>query len=82
LLDALPPDAHISTLQWAFEEDAAKDDSRRQQIQYYVALLDASAGRPGEAITGLRALDKELAESLGTLRDAVQAALKRLRNLQ
>jgi Flp pilus assembly protein TadD len=82
LLNAIPPGDHIRTLEWAFADYAAKDDSRRQTIRYYVALLDAEAGRTGEALAGLRALDKELAGSSGSLRDAVQAALKRLRNLQ
>jgi TIR domain len=80
LLDALPPDDHIRTLDWAFEDYAAKDDSRRQTIRYYVALLDARAGRNGQAISGLRALNKELGESPGSLRDAVQAALKQLQS--
>jgi TIR domain len=80
LLDALPPDDHITMLRWAFDEYAAKDDSRRKTIRYYVALLDASAGRAGQAIGDLRALNKELAESPGSLRDAVQAALKQLQS--
>lgn len=82
LLDAVPPDDHITTLQWAFEDYAAKDDSRRQTIRYYVALLDARAGRQDQAIDGLRALNEELARSPGSLRDAVQTALKQLRNVQ
>ena len=82
LLDALPPDDHISTLRWAFEDYAARDESRRQTIRYYVALLDAKAGRQDQAIDGLRALNEELAKSPGSLRDAVQTALKQLRNLQ
>lgn len=78
LLEALPPDDHISTLGWAFEEYAANDESRRQIIRYYIALLHARAGRADEAAGELRTLDKELAESPGALRDAVQAALTRL----
>ena len=78
LLDALPPDDHISLLRWAFEDYAAKDDSREKTIRYYVALLDANAGRAGQAVGSLRALNKELADSPGSLRDAVQAALKQL----
>ena len=78
LLDALPPDDHISLLRWAFEDYAAKDDSREKTIRYYVALLDANAGRQGQAVGSLRALNKELADSPGSLRDAVQAALKQL----
>jgi tetratricopeptide (TPR) repeat protein len=79
LLGALAPDEHISTLGWAFDEYAAEDDSRRQTIRYYVALLHATAGRVDQAAGDLRTLNKELAASPGSLRDAVQAALKRLR---
>jgi hypothetical protein len=82
LLDALPPDDHISTLQWAFADYAAKDDSRRQTIRYYVALLDAKAGRQDQAINSLRTLNEELAGSPGSLRDAVQTALTQLRNVK
>jgi hypothetical protein len=80
LLDALQPDDHITMLRWAFDEYAAKDDSRRKTIRYYVALLDARAGRASQAIGDLRALNKELADSPGSLRDAVQAALKQLQS--
>ena len=78
LLDAVPPDEYISTLTWAFEEYAAKDDARLQTIRYYTALLNAKSGRVGMAVGELRALNKELGDSPGTLRDAVQAALTRL----
>ncbi len=78
LLDALSPDDHITMLGWAFEDYAAKDDSRQKTIRYYVALLDARAGRQDRALASLQALNKELADSQGSLRDAVQAALKRL----
>ena len=78
LLDALPPDDHISTLGWAFDAYAAKDEWRRQTIRYYVALLHARAGRLNQAGMELRMLDQELAQSPGSLRDAVQAAIKRL----
>jgi hypothetical protein len=78
LLQALPPDDHISTLGWAFDEYAANDESRRRNIRYYVALLHASAGRLDQAVGELRTLDVEMAKDSGTLRDAVQAALRRL----
>ena len=78
LLDALPPDDHISTLAWAFDEYARKDESRRQTIRYYVALLNAKAGRTGPAVNDLRALLQELASAPGSLRNAVEAALKEL----
>ena len=78
LLDALPPDDHISTLGWAFEEYAARDESRRLTIRYYTALLQARAGRMNQAVNDLRMLDQELAKSPGSLREAVQTAIKRL----
>jgi hypothetical protein len=78
LLEALPPDDHISTLGWAFEEYAAKDESRQLTIRYYTALLDARAGRMPKALNGLRALDRELANSPGSLQEAVRAAIRRL----
>lgn len=78
LLDALPPDDHISTLGWAFDEYAAKEDSRRRTVRYYVALLHASAGRADQAIGELRTLESELRSDSGTLKDAVHAALTRL----
>jgi hypothetical protein len=78
LLDAVPPDDHISTLGWAFEEYAGKDDSRRQTIRYYTALLDAKAGRTDQAVADLFAMEKELAQSPGSLQDAVQATLQEL----
>jgi hypothetical protein len=80
LLDALAPDDHISTLGWAFEEYAAKDDSRLRTIRYYVALLHAKAGRVERAVDDLTALQQELAASQasGSLRNGVEAALKRL----
>lgn len=80
LLAAVSPDDHIATLGWAFDEVAAKDDSRRQSIRYYVALLNAKAGRTDQAATDLRALLKELAQeqASGSLRDGVEAALAQL----
>jgi tetratricopeptide (TPR) repeat protein len=80
LLDALPPDDHISTLGWAFEEYAGKDESRRYTIRYYVALLHEKAGRTDQAGNDLRTLEKELmaAQITGSLRQGVEAALKRL----
>jgi tetratricopeptide (TPR) repeat protein len=80
LLTALPPDDHISTLRWAFKEYAANDESRQRTIRYYVALLDASAGRTTEAIQELRQLNREVQDSDGTFRDAVRAGLKQLQD--
>ena len=80
LIAALPPDDHIGTLGWAFEEYAAKDESRRQTIRYYVALLHASAGRADQATEALRTLEKELAGDAGSLPEAVRTTLKRLQS--
>ena len=78
LLDAVPPDEYISTLTWAFEEYAAKDDARLKTMRYYTALLHAKGGRVPRAVSELRALNKELEGSPGTLQDAVQSALTQL----
>ena len=78
LLSALPPDDHIGTLGWAFNEYAGNDESRRRTIRYYAALLHAGAGRRDQAMDELRKLDQELSKDSGSLRDAVQSALERL----
>ena len=82
LLDALTPDDHISTLHWAFDEYAAKEEFRLRTIRYYTALLNAKAGRTNEAMTELQALNKEMAQdgASGSLRQAVLATLKQLRS--
>ena len=59
LLDALTPDDHISTLHWAFDEYAAKEEFRLRTIRYYTALLNAKAGRTNEAMTDLQALARK-----------------------
>jgi len=76
LLDALPPDDHISTLHWAFSDYAAGDESRRRTMRYYVALLNARAGRTVEAAAELRTLERELiaGATAGSLLDAVREA--------
>jgi hypothetical protein len=81
LLDALAPDAHISTLHWAFDEYAAQEPSRLWTLRYYTALLDAKAGRAQQAVAGLETLRAEMARegADGSLSRAVQASLKQLR---
>ena len=78
LLGAVPPDDHIKTLAWAFDDYVAGDESRRQTRRYYVALLHERAGRLPEAREQLTALGQELAGRPGSLQDAVQASLRRL----
>jgi hypothetical protein len=82
LLAAVAPDDHISTLHWAFDEYAAKNESRLWAIRYYTALLNAKAGRTNEAMTELQALNKEMAQegANGSLRQAIMATLKQLRS--
>jgi hypothetical protein len=79
LLGAVPPDDHISTLDWAFEDSFAKDDPRRQILRYYQALLNERTGRTDDAREQLHALEKELAGHPGKTQDAVRQALRRLR---
>ena len=82
LLASVAPDDHISTLHWAFDEYAAKEEFRLRTIRYYTALLNARAGRTSEATTELHALNEELAQSgtTGSLRQAVAASLGQLRS--
>jgi len=82
LLGALAPDDHISTLHWAFDEYAAKEEFRLHTMRYYTALLNLKAGRTAEATSDLQALNKEMAKSgaTGSLRQAVLATLKQLRS--
>ena len=82
LLDALAPDDHINTLYWAFDEYAAKEEFRLRTIRYYIALLNAKAGRTNEAVSELQALDKQLSQdgATGSLQQAVVASLKQLRS--
>ncbi|HVQ13533.1 MAG TPA: toll/interleukin-1 receptor domain-containing protein [Vicinamibacterales bacterium] len=81
LLAAVAPDDYISTLHWAFDDYAAKEEFRLRTLRYYTALLNAKAGRTNEATTELQALNKEMAQdgSTGSLRQAVLATLKQLR---
>lgn len=78
LVGALPPDDHIKTLAWVFDDHFAGDESRRQTRRYYVALLHEGAGRLPQAREELAALGKELAGRPGSLQDAVGASLRRL----
>ena len=78
LLRGLAPDDYIATLHWAFDDFFPADDGRRMTLRYYLALLDAEAGRQSKARKDLAALRAELAGSSGSLLDAVEAALKRL----
>ena len=79
LVAVLPPTEHLLTLHWAFDGLTQDDRSRRQQLRYYAARLQAAAGRTAEAREALRALRAEFGPSSGgSLPDAVQKALKEL----
>ena len=78
LLAVLPPTEHLLTLRWAFDEYARSAESRLLQMQYYTARLQAEAGNVTEARDSLQALRVDLANSPGSLRDAVDRALKSL----
>jgi tetratricopeptide (TPR) repeat protein len=82
LLAALAPDDYISTLHWALDEYAGKEEFRLRTIRYYTALLSAKAGRTNEAVTELQSLNKELSKggATGSLPLAVEATLKQLRS--
>ncbi len=79
LLDALAPDDHLQTLEWAFADYAAREPSRRLTMRYYSALLQARGGRRPQAVEELQALARELGGSNGSLRDAVIRALESLK---
>ena len=79
LLDAVPPDDHISTLAWALDDYAEADPSRRLIIRYHVALLHARAGRTGRAANDLKGLLQDLSGRPGSLHDAVEAALRQMK---
>ena len=79
LLDAVPPDDHISTLAWALDDYAEADPSRRLIIRYYVALLHARAGRTGRAADDLKRLLQDLSGRPGSLHDATEAALRQMK---
>jgi hypothetical protein len=79
IVAVLPPTEHLLTLQWAFDGFTQGDTARRRQFRYYIARLQAAAGRTKEAREGLRALKAEFGPtSSGTLPDAVDKALKAL----
>ena len=78
LAAVLPPTEHLLTFEWAFADYGRADGARRQQYRYYVARLQAAAGRSSEARAALQVLRGELASAPGTLRDAVDAAIRDL----
>jgi hypothetical protein len=65
-------------LSWAFDAYVGSDEFRRRIRRYYMAMLHAAAGRAGQAVADLRALESEIPPTQAPLRNAVQDALKRL----
>ncbi len=79
LVAVLPPSEHLLTLDWAFGAVARDNDSRRDQFRYYVARLQAAAGRTAEAREGLKAIAAGFGpRSSGSLPDAVKRAMREL----
>jgi hypothetical protein len=78
LLAVLPPTEHLLTLRWAFDEYARSEESRLFQMRYYTARLQVEAGNVTTARDALQALRTDLGRSPGSLRDAVDRALKAL----
>jgi type II secretory pathway pseudopilin PulG len=78
LLTVVPPAEHLRTLGWALDEYSREDESRTLRLRYYTARLQAAAGDPAAARRGLQTLQAELRASSGSLRDAVDRALKGL----
>ena len=78
LMQVVPPGEHLQTYRWAFEDYAERDESSRRQFRFYVARLRAEAGELAPATDSMRVLRRELGESSGMLRDAVDAALVEL----
>jgi hypothetical protein len=75
LLRVLPPDEHLATFQWLFENGSAFDESRKM---YYVGLLYEACGRHPEALQTFESLSARLAGEYGMLPSLARAALKRL----
>jgi len=78
LLAVLPPSEHLLTLRWAFDDYARTEQSRLLQMRYYTARLRAEAGNITAAREALQVLRTDLDSSPGSLRDAVDRALKAL----
>ncbi len=78
LVQIIPPDEHLTTLHWLFDEDFVHEEGKRQTLLYYVGLLQEASGRPTEARQTLKTLSQALAGQAGTLAELTQTALKRL----
>jgi hypothetical protein len=78
LVQIIPPDEHLATLYWLFDEDFVHEEGKRQTLLYYVGLLQEASGRPTEARQTLKTLSQALAGQAGTLAELTQTALKRL----
>ena len=79
IVAVLPPTEHLLTLPWAFDGVTQDAGARRQQFRYWIARLQAAAGRPAEAREALRTLKTEFGPSTGgPLPEAVEKALKEL----
>ncbi|HKF44475.1 MAG TPA: hypothetical protein VKG01_15365 [Thermoanaerobaculia bacterium] len=77
-LAVVPPAEHLDTFQWLFAR-IPFDESKSIQREYWLALLEESAGKTNEALQRLRALRSKLPRhSAGRLTDSVDASITRL----
>lgn len=76
LLAALPPDAHLATYRWLFEEDL-RDSTREASYWLHLAQLQEHAGDSAGALATFRTLDRRQAHWPPRERAIIDAALAR-----
>jgi hypothetical protein len=76
-LNVIPPEEHIATYHWLFDESDF-DDSEKMLRLGYLATLQEAAGQRKEAIANYRTLRAKVPAHSGSLSDAIDQGLKRL----
>jgi tetratricopeptide (TPR) repeat protein len=75
LLGVLPPEEHLATFQWLFENTHPYEEGQKM---YYTGLLHEACGRRAEALQTFKSLSASLAGEFGTLPTLARAAVERL----
>jgi tetratricopeptide (TPR) repeat protein len=75
LLRVLPPEEHLATFQWLFENTHPYEEGQKM---YYTGLLHEACGRRAEALQTFKSLSASLAGEDGTLPSLARTAVKRL----
>jgi tetratricopeptide (TPR) repeat protein len=75
LLCVIPPEEHLATFQWLFENAPNAAEGQRM---YYLGLLYEACGKRAEALQTFKSLSVRLAGNEGMLPSRAQAALARL----